>query len=193
MQFTPRQQEIINYAIEIIAVDGFFALTTKNLAAKVGISEPGLYRHFSNKQAILLAILDYFEGLADQVIIDSQLYNLKGMARLDAFIRNRISFFYHHPRLAKLMLADSNFQDNPALASKSLAIMAKHRHNMRDALQEAITLGETRTDIPAEHLFFMAVGTIRLITSKWLISGCQFNLEAQATELWTSIKKIICS
>ena len=47
MELSKRQKEIIGAAISLIAQNGIEGLTTKALAAAVGISEPALYRHFS--------------------------------------------------------------------------------------------------------------------------------------------------
>ncbi|MBN1948990.1 MAG: helix-turn-helix transcriptional regulator, partial [Candidatus Cloacimonetes bacterium] len=59
-KLSERQQQIVNTAIRIIAGQGIQHLTTKNLAGAIGISEAALYRHFSSKHEILLAVLDAF-------------------------------------------------------------------------------------------------------------------------------------
>ncbi len=61
MEFTVRQEEIILKSMEIIAREGIAALTIKNISGKVGVSEAALYRHFKNKDEILLSIFDLFE------------------------------------------------------------------------------------------------------------------------------------
>ena len=58
--FTNRQREIIVTSIDLIAENGIQGLTIKNIARKVGVSEPAIYRHFDSKINILLGILSYF-------------------------------------------------------------------------------------------------------------------------------------
>ncbi|MCD4664213.1 MAG: TetR/AcrR family transcriptional regulator, partial [Bacteroidales bacterium] len=41
-----RQQQIIEESIKIIDEKGIQGLTIKNLSKAIGISEPGIYRHF---------------------------------------------------------------------------------------------------------------------------------------------------
>ena len=55
---TERQQEIIGNALDLINEKGIQGLTIKNLANRLGITEPAIYRHFENKIQILVAILD---------------------------------------------------------------------------------------------------------------------------------------
>ena len=56
-----RQPEIVGAAIQLISKGGIQGLTTKNLATRLKLSEPALYRHFKNKRDILLAILEFFQ------------------------------------------------------------------------------------------------------------------------------------
>ena len=67
MEFTVRQEEIILKSMEIIAREGIAALTIKNISGKVGVSEAALYRHFKNKDEILLSIFDLFEKRSNDV------------------------------------------------------------------------------------------------------------------------------
>jgi AcrR family transcriptional regulator len=53
-----RKSQIIDSAIGLMSDHGVSGATTARIAAEVGVSEPTLYRHFKNKQEILLAALD---------------------------------------------------------------------------------------------------------------------------------------
>ena len=53
-----RKAQIIASAVGLMSEEGVKGATTARIAANVGVSEPALYRHFKNKQAILLAALD---------------------------------------------------------------------------------------------------------------------------------------
>ena len=56
-ELSKRQKEIINAALKLISEGGIQALTMKNLAKMLEITEPALYRHFENKHDILLNVL----------------------------------------------------------------------------------------------------------------------------------------
>jgi AcrR family transcriptional regulator len=53
-----RRKQIIKSTAEIMSEVGVAGATTARIAADVGVSEPALYRHFKNKQGMLLAALD---------------------------------------------------------------------------------------------------------------------------------------
>ena len=58
MNSAHRQVEIVNAAFDCIAATGHLSLSTTELAYKVGISQPAIFRHFRSKQQLHQAILD---------------------------------------------------------------------------------------------------------------------------------------
>lgn len=53
-----RRDEILRAAVECFAARGFSGTTTREIAARVGITEAALYRHFAGKEALYSAIID---------------------------------------------------------------------------------------------------------------------------------------
>lgn len=57
-RFSPRQQQIIDVAWDILERDGRDALTMRRLADELGIKAPSLYKHFPDKQAVESALIE---------------------------------------------------------------------------------------------------------------------------------------
>lgn len=57
-QETSTKEKILDTALELFSEKGFLAVTTQEIAEKVGIKAPSLYKHYESKQAIFDAILD---------------------------------------------------------------------------------------------------------------------------------------
>lgn len=108
MELSKRQNEIINAAIQIIAANGIQGLTTKVLAAAVGVSEPALYRHFKNKTEIIrLLIMKFDAGLED-------LQNgNKGWLFVKTFFARRIEQVIAEPALANILYSEELFLHVP--------------------------------------------------------------------------------
>jgi AcrR family transcriptional regulator len=53
-----RKGEILDAATEVFAEKGYSAGSMREIAARVGVSEPALYRHFPGKEAIFRTIVD---------------------------------------------------------------------------------------------------------------------------------------
>lgn len=60
------QQEIIRTAILVFADVGYHGASLRDIAARVGISHPGLLHHFPNKVALLEAVLEYRDAADEE-------------------------------------------------------------------------------------------------------------------------------
>lgn len=54
-----RRQAIIQAAVRLFAERGFERVTTRELAAAVGVTEPVLYQHFPSKRDLYFAIIEW--------------------------------------------------------------------------------------------------------------------------------------
>ena len=66
MEIKPRQLEIIEAAGKILSVSGVSGLTIKNLAKEMKFSESAIYRHFTSKEEIIIAMLNYIAESIDE-------------------------------------------------------------------------------------------------------------------------------
>ncbi len=62
MSATERRAAIIDTAIRLFSERGFRGVTTRELAAAVGVSEPVLYQHFPSKRDLYTAIIETAMG-----------------------------------------------------------------------------------------------------------------------------------
>ncbi len=79
-----RRRQILETALPVFALQGFAATGTRDLAKAAGVSEPILYRHFTDKPALFAAVL---EVATDEIIerLDASLPDGRGAsARLRA-------------------------------------------------------------------------------------------------------------
>lgn len=57
-----RRGEILDAALDVFAEKGYASGSMRDIAKRVGVSEPALYRHFSGKQALFLALVRVATG-----------------------------------------------------------------------------------------------------------------------------------
>jgi AcrR family transcriptional regulator len=116
----PRQpilsrQRIIEVATSILDSDGLDALSTRRLAAELGVSAPSLYNHFPTKEAILDGIVDAIVAQVDLTALRGEDWARSLMAWARGYRRalaahpNAVPFLARGPALrpAALALADA--------------------------------------------------------------------------------------
>ncbi len=81
------------------------------------------------------------------------------------------------------MFAESLFQNDPVLCRQVHQVLGGHRQ----LLLKTIRSGQRQKSIrhlPAEHLFTMVMGSLRLLVLQWRIGGYGFDLMRAGEKLW---------
>jgi AcrR family transcriptional regulator len=188
---TKRQLEIIDVSIGLIAEKGIQNLTIKNIAEKMNISEPAIYRHFDCKLEILLAILDSFDQRVDALFEQVNQSTAPYTEKLKAFYLARCEEFAKTPELARVIFSEEIFQNEKVLSDKVSIIMQKHQVFIAKIIGQAQENNELRADLPKEHLSLIIMGTLRLMVTRWRMTGFRFDLEKLASEMWMSLEILI--
>ena len=190
-ELTDRQLEIVEASIDIISKKGIQNLTIKNLAKKMGFSEPALYRHFKSKMEILITILSRFENQMrkHQDIVTSETDS--SMRQLHAIFINQFNNFSKNPALASVIFAEEIFQDDRRLSQKIYSIMNFNYEFILSIIKNGQMNGEIRSDIQAEQLVLIIMGALRLIIKKWTLSEYSFDLKKDGEKLWKAINTLL--
>jgi TetR/AcrR family fatty acid metabolism transcriptional regulator len=188
---TDRQNEIVDVSIDIIAKKGIQNLTIKNLSKKIGFSEPAIYRHFESKIEILLAILSRFESQIhkNKIIVNSDVGS--SMKQLNLIFKYHFNNFSKNPALASVIFAEEIFQDDKRLSKKIYSIMDFNFQLILSIIKKGQESKDIRSDIEAEQLVLIIMGSLRLIIKKWTLSNYSFHLKKNGEKLWESINTLL--
>jgi|GEM_PF-7046060 len=158
--FSKRQRQIIEVTMNLIQEQGLVAATTRNIAAKLQIKEPSLYRHFANKKAI-------FEGMCDVVEeyyhdFENQIETIQG-SPLDiigsAFIL-RSKVFSEHPHLGFLITnSELVFQAYGDLRKRVGELRKNDYTGIIKAIEKGQSQGIIRKDLETENIAAMIGGS----------------------------------
>lgn len=188
---TGRQRELVDASIDIIATQGIQNLTIKNLAKKMGFSEPAIYRHFTSKTDILISILSMFEVYIRDNNSLEKIKDTSVIESLNLIFKNHFKTFSKNRALASVVFAEEIFQNDERLADKIYSIMDANFTIIQTIIEKGQVNKEIRDDIKADQLTFIIMGALRLIIKKWTLSNYSFEIEESGEELWNSIEKIL--
>lgn len=65
-----KKENILNAALELFALEGYYATSTNAIAKKAGVSEGLIFRHFKNKEGLLEAIFSMGEEQVKVIFAD---------------------------------------------------------------------------------------------------------------------------
>jgi AcrR family transcriptional regulator len=188
-EFTERQKQIIEAAIQIISEGGIQELSIRKLAEIVGISEPAIYRHFENKADIMMNIGLFLKGNWQEAMKWTEKF--PGIEAIEQFLRNGMKFFSENTDIAATIYGFKTSLNYTRL----LGGIVPPDEPFSEIFDKFIKRGQNeeniRSDIPAEQLTAIIKGAMWGLIEEWHLSGRNFDLVAKWESLWEALKKMI--
>jgi len=188
---TDRQQEIVDTSLEIISSIGIQGLTIKNLAKRIGISEPAIYRHYENKISILLTILDYFKSSGEQMFRKQIKSEDRPLRRIECIFEGHFDAFERNPSLVSVIFSEEIFRNEPVLQAKIAEIMDRNFNAIKALVIEGQAKGEINPNFDSKYLTIIIIGSLRMMVKRWQMVDKSFNNRDEVKNLFSTIRKLI--
>ena len=191
-EISTRQLEIIEAAGKILTQSGVSGLTIKNLAKEMQFSESAIYRHFTSKEEIVVAMLNY---LAENM--DERLSNLNltespdSEEKFKSFFNEQFSYFKKNPHFAVAVFADGLMEESSRINEAILKIMAVKIKHLKPLIKEGQQKGIFENVIAPEELIHIVMGAFRLHMYKWRGSDFKFDIKISGDKMLQSILTLI--
>jgi len=184
-----RKKEIIETARELIILEGAQGVTIKNIAKKNRISEPAVYRHFKNKRAILIALIDSFEENLMEAIDQPIRHYANPLIRLKEIMRTHMIFTERKKGILFAITAESiNFNDD-YLRRKILCVIERYKQRIKDILCEAKKGGGLREDINLDAVSLTFFGLIQAAIIQFALTNYTVPPITKFQTLWNIFLK----
>src|SRR5690554_5694138 len=118
-----RQIELIEAAGKILTRAGVGGLTTKNLAAEMNFSESAIYRHFSSKEEIITAMLNYLAENMEERYSKACCTNNSVEDQFRCLFENQCGFFHEHPHFVAVVFSDGLMEQSDSINKAIMRVM----------------------------------------------------------------------
>ena len=191
VMLSERQQQILEASIKLIDEKGIQGLTIKNLSKAIGISEPGIYRHFASKTEIILNILNSFKEMA--VILSDLLESYEGtaMEKITFMFSKMLDMFSETPPMVSVIFSEEIFKNEEVLKNKIVEILNLHAQTLENIIEKGQQEVNVRNDIDKQSLALMAMGSMRLLVKRWDLNDHNFNLQENGDKLINVLNKVL--
>lgn len=186
-----RQRLIVDEAIKIIHELGFLSFSIRELSTRVGITEAAIYRHFLNKEDIVLGILNRFQEF-DTFLFEKIKKYEKPVEKIQSFIQYHFDFLEKKPEMTSVIFAEDIFNNSNILKEKMAFIIEKRKKIIKGIIEEAKLKNEI-IEIDTNEILTVILGYIRLVVLEWRLSGFSFSLLQRGIKTVETIEKLILS
>lgn len=173
------KEEIVNAALQVVREKGTAALTTRQIAAVLGVSTRPIFTYFQNMQQVQEAVRQ-----AAQALYHS--YIKKGLEQVHPFIglgEQYISFATQEPELYRLLFLPLA----PGSENKAMEEMERTQNLVLEFLQQIYQLDEA-----AAKRFFRDVWLVAHSLAALIVTNCCPYSPEEIRQILTSVSLSVC-
>ncbi len=140
-----RKLQILQTVAEMLQKPQSGKITTAALAAKVGVSEAALYRHFASKAQMYEGLIEFIEqtlfGLINRITTEER----SGIKQLEAVLPLLLGFAQKNPGMTRVLIGDALVNEDDRLQAR-----INQLHDRLEAtLKQSLRLAASQQEIPA--------------------------------------------
>lgn len=185
-----RKEQTVKAALDIIGAKGVQGLTTARIAKNVGISEANIYRHFKNKDAILMAVIDSIDNTLTNNLKAVRKEDITSLKKMERILRLHLSYINDNKGIPRVVFS-SEILFTKGIRKKLSSFVDRYLKMLAEVLEEGTKDGSIRKGINSRAMAGLFIGMIQLNALRWLLNDFQSPLSKEGGKLWQAYKKNI--
>ncbi len=159
-EFTPRQNQILDKALDLIRAEGLSGLTMRKVAGLMGFSEPAVYRHFKTKQDLVLGIIRRLEiSLIEPMQMIAAQTGRPVIERIGDIITHHLDLIADNNALPILLFAEASVSADERPGRAMAAVFSKYEGLLVNLLEEGRKTGEINSTLSPADGALILMGT----------------------------------
>lgn len=181
-----RKAEIVIAMLRLADELGPDRLTTNEVAEAVGLTQPGVFRHFPTKQDIWSAVASHISETMTEAWQNVLQREVNPKDRLTALIQVQLRQITANPAIPAILNSRELHAENAALRAQFLDLMARFQKLLVDALSEGQAQGMFRPDIAPSDAAILLISLLQGLAIRWSLGQRKFSLEVEGGRLLAS-------
>ena len=175
-----RREEIIRVTLELAARQGVDDVTTQDMAQAMGVTQGAVFRHFSSKDAIWLAVMQWVRDRLMAVLGRAAAAGRDPLDALERMFFAHIDFIAAHPAIPRVLTSEHLHARSSALRTLVTEIVLAYEAKIAALLEAARQRGLVRADLDSHAAATLYIGMIQGLVLQSSILRGQRTLAAEA-------------
>jgi AcrR family transcriptional regulator len=178
-----RKSEIVDAALRLADKLGPEGLTTEAVAQAVGLSQPGVFRHFPRKQDLWEAVAERVGSMMEDRWKKAQGGDAPPTERIRALLAAQLRLIQSTPAIPAILFSRELHMKNQGLRKAFFGLMSRFHAVIAGLLAEARDAGEVHDDLDPDEAAYLLMAVVQGLAVRWSISGRDFDLPAEGNRL----------
>lgn len=165
-----RKEAILTEAMQLIIENGLSELTMSKVAKRMKFSEPAMYRHFQNKQDLVISMIQRISGCFAEVFGKFDQTEAPAVF-LPKYFAAQLEYLETVRGVTLLFLSESAFSSNTVIREELQKMFRSQTGRVAAYLELAATRGEIRSDVDPAAAALVYMGTVQALTTRFILSS----------------------
>jgi AcrR family transcriptional regulator len=178
-----RKAEIVATMLRLADELGPDRLTTLAVAQAVGLTQPGIFRHFPTKQDLWLAVAAQIAEAMTEAWDEVLATTPAPLDRLTALIQVQLRQITANPAIPAILHSRELQTENAALRAQFVGLMTRFQSLLVEALTQGRDEGVFRADLAPQDAAILLIALVQGLAIRWSLGQRAFSLETEGGRL----------
>lgn len=178
-----RKAEILATALRLADELGPDRLTTNAVAQAVGLTQPGIFRHFPTKQVLWQAVAADISGRLKVAWDEALASTDTPEGRIAALVRAQLNLIEANPAIPAILFSRELRVENDALRQAFVGLMTTFHGILAGELARARKAGTVRPDLDPADGAVLLISLVQGLAMRWSLGARGFALQPEGVRL----------
>jgi AcrR family transcriptional regulator len=186
-----RREQIAEAALALIAAKGLGKLSLASVARRVGLVPSGIYRHFRNKDEIILAVIDRMAARMMRNVEAACEETADPVLRLKSLLLHHIRVIREGRAIPRIIFSDDFHSGHPERKLRVQRLMADYLGRIADLVRQGQQRGTIRPELEPPTVALMFLGMVVPPGILWHVSEGAFDVSRHAERAWQFFQRAL--
>ena len=183
-ELSGRQLEIVRATVSLISEEGVHNFSIRKLARRVGVTEPAIYRHFRNKDDLMMKLATYIVRNWHEMLDELPVRKLTVIDQAGLIFGEAMRYLQENRAFAKTLISADLFAAGSEMTAILLQLKSEGLVRFSELLAAGQAAGEIRPDLDVFRIAKIFFGSVWWIVTEWLSTQSENEPVAEWNEVW---------
>lgn len=188
-----RREQIAEAVLSLVAAQGVNRLSMAAVARRVGLVPSGIYRHFKNKDEMVMAALDRIEARLRANIKAAAEESPDPLEQLRSLLMRHVRVIREGRAVPRIIFFDDGHSAHPGRKARVQEILGAYLGRISELVRQGQQEGEIRPDIDPPTAGLMLLGIVIPAGILWHITDGGIDVTKHAERAWQVFRRAIAT
>ncbi|MDY0227462.1 MAG: TetR/AcrR family transcriptional regulator [Desulfomicrobium apsheronum] len=186
-----RRAMAVKAVLELAAVQNPGEITTTAIAAHMGLSQGGIFRHFSSKDEIWRTVMEWVATELQSRVARAAEAAVSPLASLEAMFMAHIDFAVEYPGIPRMLFGELQKTELTPAKIVVASLLGQYGKFLARKLEQGKACGEVDSTISTDVAVSLFVGAVQGLVIKALLLGDMKCMQHGAEETFALFRRAI--